>query len=137
MAQGESQGFQKITPRTANKGGIMDKMIAYCGIVCTECPAFEATQQNDNAKRKKVAEMWSKQYKMAVKPEDINCDGCISGSQRLLNYCAICGIRKCGQAKGVKNCAYCDEYACDTLAKFLAMGPPEAKATLEKIRKSK
>jgi len=115
----------------------MDKMIAYCGIVCAECPAFEATQKNDDAKRKKVAEMWSKQYKMAVKPEDINCDGCISGSKKLLNYCSICEIRKCGQAKGVKNCAYCDDYACEKLTKWLAMAPPEAKATLEKIRKSK
>ena len=35
----------------------MDKMIAYCGIVCTECPAFEATQKNDDAKRKKVQTM--------------------------------------------------------------------------------
>jgi hypothetical protein len=115
----------------------MDKMIAYCGIVCTECPAFIATQQNDDAKRKKVAEMWSKQYKMAVKPEDINCDGCISGSKKLLNYCSICEIRKCGQAKGVQNCACCDEYACDKLSRFLAIAPPEAKASLEKIRKSK
>jgi hypothetical protein len=63
----------------------MDKMIAYCGIVCTECPAFIATQQNDDAKRKQVAETWSKQYKMTVKAEDINCDGCTSGGKRLLN----------------------------------------------------
>jgi hypothetical protein len=114
----------------------MDKMIAYCGIVCTECPAFIATQQNDDAKRKKVAEMWFKQYKMNVKPEDINCDGCKSEGKRLIGYCNICEIRKCGQAKGVENCAYCDEYACDRLTKFHAMAP-HAKESLEKIRKSK
>jgi len=114
----------------------MDKMIAYCGIVCTECPAFEATQKNDDTKRKKVAEMWSKQYKMTVKPEDINCDGCNLESKRLIGYGNICEIRKCGQAKGVKNCAYCDEYGCEKLIKFFAMAP-HAKASLEKIRKSK
>ena len=114
----------------------MDKMIAYCGIVCTECPAFIATQQNDDAKRKKVAEMWSKQYKMAVKLEDVNCDGCTSGSQKLLNYCSICEIRKCGQDKGVENCAYCVEYSCDKLTKFFTMAP-QAKASLEKIRKKR
>jgi RecJ-like exonuclease len=115
----------------------MDKMIAYCGIVCTECPAFIATQQNDDAKRKQVAETWSKQYKMTVKAEDINCDGCTSGGKRLLNYCSICEIRKCGQGKGVKNCAYCDEYACEKLTRFLAIAPPETKASLEEIRKKK
>jgi hypothetical protein len=114
----------------------MDKMIAYCGIVCTECPAFIATQQNDDAKRKQVAETWSKQYKMTVKAEDINCDGCTSGGKRLLNYCSICEIRKCGQGKGVKNCAYCDEYACEKLTRFHAMAP-QAKASLEKIRKKR
>jgi hypothetical protein len=74
---------------------------------------------------------------MAVKAEDINCDGCISGGKRLLNYCSICEIRKCGQGKGVKNCAYCDEYACEKLTRFLAIAPPETKASLEGIRKSK
>jgi hypothetical protein len=114
----------------------MDKMIAYCGIVCTECPAFIATQENDDAKRKEVAEMWSKQYKMAVKPEDINCDGCNSDSQRILGYCSVCEIRKCGQGKGVENCAHCDEYACEKLTKFIAM-VPHARETLEEIRKKK
>jgi len=27
-------------------------MIAYCGIKCTECPAYIATINNDDAKRK-------------------------------------------------------------------------------------
>jgi hypothetical protein len=114
----------------------MDRMIAYCGIVCTECPAYLATQQNDDAKRKKVAEMWSKQFKMPVKPEDINCDGCISGSKRVLNYCAVCEIRKCGQGKAVLNCAYCEDYGCEKLSKFLARAP-QAKATLEGLKKKK
>jgi hypothetical protein len=114
----------------------MDRMIAYCGIVCTECPAFIATQENDDTKRKKVAEMWSKQYKMEVKPEDINCDGCTSGSKRMLGYCSVCEIRKCGQGKGVENCAYCDEYGCEKLTKFIAM-VPHARESLEKIRKTK
>jgi hypothetical protein len=114
----------------------MDKMIAYCGIVCTECPAFVATQQNDDAKRKKVAEIWSKQYKMSVKPEDINCDGCKLEGKRLIGYCNICEIRKCGKQKQVVNCAYCDDYACEKLIKFHTMAP-HAKASLEKIRKKK
>jgi len=114
----------------------MDKMIAHCGIVCTECPAFEATQKDDNAKRKKVAEAWSKQYKRDIKPEDINCDGCKSQGKRLIGYSTICEIRKCGKEKQVENCAYCAEYACDKLTKFFAAAP-HVKASLEKIRKSR
>ncbi len=55
----------------------MDKMIAFCGIVCTECPAFLATQKDDHNERMKVAELWSKEFKAEIKPEDINCDGCL------------------------------------------------------------
>jgi len=113
----------------------MKKTIAYCGIICSECTAFLATQKNDDNERKKVAEMWSKQFNAEFKPEDINCDGCLSESERLFNYCRVCEIRKCGQEKGVKNCAYCDDYACETLNKFID-NVPEAKTTLEEIRKS-
>jgi len=99
----------------------MKKTIAYCGIICSECPAFLATQKNDDNERKKVAEMWSKQFNAEFKPEDINCDGCLSESERLFNYCRVCEIRKCGQEKGVKNCAYCDDYACETLNKLVLL----------------
>ncbi len=30
----------------------MEKMTAFCGIVCTDCEAFIATQENDDAKRR-------------------------------------------------------------------------------------
>jgi len=37
----------------------MDKMIAFCGLTCTECPAFIATQKNDDKEREKVAKDYS------------------------------------------------------------------------------
>lgn len=113
----------------------MDKMIAVCGIVCSECPALLATQKDDDAERKTVAESWSKMFNADIKPEDINCDGCTSGGKSLFNYCNVCEIRKCGKEKQVENCAYCNEYACDKLTEFFTMAP-EAKTTLEEIRKS-
>ncbi len=33
----------------------MKKMIGFCGINCSECPAFLATQNDDDIERKKVA----------------------------------------------------------------------------------
>lgn len=112
----------------------MEKIIAYCGITCTECPAFIATQNDDNAKRKETAELWSKQFGQPMKAEDINCEGCTPVAGKELAYCAICEIRKCGLGHKVVNCAYCPDYACEKLEKFFQPAP-ELKATLDKIRK--
>lgn len=111
----------------------MEKIIGFCGLICSECPAYLATQKDDDNERKKVAEMWSKEFNETIKSEDINCDGCLD-DERVFNYCKKCEIRKCGLEKNLKNCAYCDDYACEKLEKFFEMAP-EAKTTLEKIRK--
>jgi hypothetical protein len=114
----------------------VEKMIAFCGLGCSECPAYIATQKDDDEERKKVAETWSKQFKVELKPTDINCDGCISDSDRLLGHAKVCEIRKCGLEKKVPNCAHCDEYACDKLTEFFKMAP-QAKSTLDEVRKNK
>jgi len=33
----------------------------------------------------------------------------------LFNHCAVCQVRACGIEKGLENCAYCDDYACEKL----------------------
>jgi hypothetical protein len=113
----------------------MDKIIAFCGLTCTECLAFIATQKDDDKEREKVAKVWSKEFNSEIKPEDINCDGCLVESDRLFSHCKVCEIRKCGQEKEVKNCAYCDDYTCEKLTKFFDMAP-EAKTALAEIRKN-
>jgi hypothetical protein len=112
----------------------MDKMIAYCGLICSECEAFIATRDDDNAKRKEIAEKWTQQFGHPMKPEDVNCGGCISDSSPKIGYCNICEIRKCGQERGVVNCAYCNDYGCKKLTDFWGMAP-NCKATLDEIRK--
>jgi hypothetical protein len=113
----------------------MKKMISICGLVCAECGAFLATQNNDDEARKKVAEEWSKAYTVALKPEDIYCEGCLTTSGRVFNYTQVCEIRACGHKKKVKNCAYCQEYPCEKLSKFFDLAP-QAKKNLEEDRKS-
>jgi len=114
----------------------MDEIIAYCGLVCNKCPAFIATKENDAAAKKKIAEAWSRQFGLEFRPEDINCDGCLLEDGRLSVFCRkICEVRPCARAKNVENCAYCEQYACEKLKKFLARAP-EAKTTLEEIRKN-
>jgi hypothetical protein len=111
----------------------MDEMIAFCGLTCTQCPGYLATQNDDDDARRKVAEEWSKEFKAEIKPEDINCDGCIVTDGRHIGYCSMCEIRKCGLGRAVENCAHCADYACDKLEKFLSQ-VPDARKTLEGIR---
>ena len=112
----------------------MDKMIAYCGLVCNDCGAFIATQNDDDVKRKEIAALWTKEYKHDFKPEDINCEGCLSTGENVFIHCNHCEIRKCAQEKGVVNCAYCNDYGCKKLTEFFKM-VPDCKAALDEIRK--
>jgi hypothetical protein len=114
----------------------VDKMIAFCGLSCTGCDAFPANRKKNVNERKKVAEKWSELYGHGniFKPEDIECDGCLSRGGQLFSHCSVCEIRKCGIERQVSNCAYCSDYACGKLDKFLSM-VPEAKTNLEEIRK--
>ncbi len=111
----------------------MEKIISYCGLICSECPAYIATLNDDNNARKKVAENWSKMFHAEIKPKDINCSGCLHDGEIIFNYCKVCEIRKCGKGKKVKNCGFCDEYPCEKLTEFLKM-VPEAKKVLDQMR---
>ena len=113
----------------------MTEKPSYCGIICAKCDAFIATHKNDGELRKKTAEMWSKEYHSDIKPEDINCNGCLSDGKAVFNYCNICEIRKCASAKNVANCAHCSEYACEKLSKFFGMAK-DAKTVLDEIHKT-
>ncbi len=113
----------------------MTKMIAYCGLNCAECPAFIATQKDDDNKRKKVALEWQKRFNINIKPQEINCDGCTSQSIRLINFCQRNKIRLCAIENQVQNCAYCPAYACEKLIEFFKW-VPECKIILDDIKKS-
>ena len=108
-------------------------MIAFCGLVCHECGAFLATQNNDDEKRSEVAKLWSKQFNVHIKRADINCDGCHSDGENIFGHCKVCEIRKCGKEKSVDNCAHCDEYSCEKLGLFFDMAP-DAKKRLDEIK---
>lgn len=111
-----------------------EKMIAYCGLACTECPAYVATQANDMAALAKLAESWSKEFNASLKAEDCLCDGCL-GTGRQIGHCSQCEIRACAVGRGAANCAHCDDFGCEKLTGFWAVAP-EAKTTLEAIRET-
>ncbi len=62
----------------------MSKTIACCGLVCSKCPTFLATKNNDDNGRKKTAAFYTEKFGFILKPEDINCDGCFSNKGKLL-----------------------------------------------------
>lgn len=113
----------------------MEKIIGFCGLVCSECPAFLATKNDDDEERERIAKEWSKEYKHAFAVEDINCDGCTAIEGKHIGYCNMCEVRTCGIEKNVKNCAYCEDYGCETLTKFFDMAP-NVRELLEDIRKN-
>lgn len=111
----------------------MEDIVAYCGLLCHECGAFQATRDNDNEKRALVAQQWSKEYKVDLKPEDINCTGCPSEGENVFNYCHVCEIRKCAKENDVLTCAHCYDYPCEKLDKFFQRAL-DCKTRLDKIR---
>lgn len=113
----------------------MTKLLSYCGLDCSECEAYIATQKNDRAELDAVAKKWSAQYGGKEMGGDAClCDGCASGRRTATAHAATCGIRVCASKRGVTTCAHCDEYGCATLQQFFAFAPV-LKEKLEAIRK--
>lgn len=61
-------------------------MIAYCGLVCSDCPTFLATKNDDDVARQKTADLYAQNFGLDLKPEDINCDGCKSEGGKLIYH---------------------------------------------------
>ncbi|QAA77341.1 MAG: hypothetical protein BIP78_1575 [Candidatus Bipolaricaulis sibiricus] len=63
-------------------------------------------------------------------PRAHRCDGGLTTSGQEVPYCGTCGIRACGVARGVLNCAHCRDCPCATL---LPHARPDQTATLDVI----
>ena len=98
---------------------VMKKMISCCGLDCEKCDAYLATLHNDDALRKKTAELWSKLNKVTITPEMINCMGCRADGVKTYFCSNLCEIRKCVLNKGFETCANCAEIkSCPMLSKI-------------------
>jgi hypothetical protein len=86
-------------------------MIASCGLVCSDCEAYTATQAGDMEKLAKLAVKWGGDKNLSA--EDMFCDGCTS--TRPYKNTLNCVVRNCVQDKGIKMCSQCSDYACDKL----------------------
>lgn len=101
----------------------MEKKLSCCGILCSECPAYIATMEDDDEKREETANIWSQQYNSEIKPQDINCLGCLQKEGAVFSYCHICGIRSCCFENEIDNCAHCFNYPCEKIEEFFVAAP--------------
>ncbi len=114
----------------------MAKLLSYCGLDCSGCPAYLANRDDDQALREKTAPEWSKTYGADIKPEDINCVGCVAAEGVHIGHCGECEYRRCGMSRKLSNCGECPEYACAKLQEFHKM-VPDAKSNLDEYRKTR
>jgi hypothetical protein len=108
-------------------------VISYCGIVCTDCPAYRLTKADD---RQGLAELAAR-LSTAAKPlrgEEMACDGCVQEGGRLVAFCRECGARLCGLERGLANCAHCPDFGCERLqAVWTVIRPKDARPRLERL----
>jgi hypothetical protein len=113
----------------------MAELQAYCGLDCGECEAYVATQNDDRAGLEAVARKWAAAYgRKDLTPDMCVCDGCTSGKRISTAHAATCRVRLCASSRGVRTCAHCPDYGCETLQGFFAFAPI-LKDKLEAIRK--
>ena len=105
------------------------QMLSYCGIDCSICPAYIATQANDIEKLTSLPGEWfdgSTDYAIML------CDGCKS-EERIMKWCRECPTRSCAIEHQLTNCAYCAEYGCEKLLKVFEASA-DAESNLDRIR---
>ena len=90
-------------------GAEANKFVAYCGLDCSKCDAYVATQNDDQALREKTAKKWAEMNNAPITPEMINCDGCRQDGRKT-PYCeSLCPIRQCALGRKVETCGACAE----------------------------
>ncbi|HOG45859.1 MAG TPA: DUF3795 domain-containing protein [Anaerolineae bacterium] len=114
----------------------MTLKIAFCGLDCSTCEAYLATQAKDEAEKERIAANWREFYQApGITAAYVTCDGCTNLEGHAGGHCLECDIRACAIARQVANCAHCAEYeGCAKLERFFGF-VPAAKATLDEVRR--
>jgi len=86
----------------------MNDVIAYCGIICSNCDVYKATINNDEFLRLELVKKYTTDSHVP-NVEDFYCKGCfdIKGEG--------CEVRQCATSKTLINCAQCDSYNCEKI----------------------
>ncbi len=89
-------------------------MISACGVLCSECPAYQGAAKGINHQLQTV-EAWHNIYGLNEMPEHISCGGCLGSDEDLFYTSRTCQARLCCRSKGFSSCAECPKGSCAAL----------------------
>ncbi len=91
-----------------------EEMIGYCGYNCHLC----AARSDDPEVRQRLVDGWRRIFgHQHYTVENVKCDGCLSDGNLADKQCKA---RPCAIERGVKNCAYCEDFVCEKVGHLLA-----------------
>ncbi len=109
-----------------------EKIIAVCGLVCSDCKIYKAPNNPEIAKE--LVTHFEGQWEN-VSMEDFHCNGCID----VLNcWSSDCWIRDCClKDKNLDFCYQCQEFPCEKLEEWAKKGNEYKKAlhNLKRMRR--
>lgn len=87
-------------------------MVAPCGFICSDCPAYEGNikgfQDQEEAYRG-----WHEYWGIVTRPERVRCKGCLAPRPEGYVFPEIgCKIKPCVESKGLSSCGHCQELPC-------------------------
>jgi hypothetical protein len=109
----------------------MKNLLAPCGIDCSQCDAYKATQTGDADLKQKLAADYLKNFGKEIAPTDLDCDGCPSQG-RHIGFCSVCEIRSCAFSRDFSTCAECTDFPCSK-GSFIWKEGSKSLETLQKL----
>ena len=90
-----------------------EEILTKCGYRCDLCLAYKKNIEKYD-QRSILSDGWYEIYGFRIKPENIYCEGCVSGSDPIL-IDKNCPVRSCVISKSIDTCSECEDYICDLL----------------------
>jgi hypothetical protein len=91
---------------------ITREWLAPCGLYCGACGIRIAHETGDRRLQEKLAVVYG------LKPEQIQCAGCLAEGDLVFSYCRVCGIKNCVKERGYESCAACADFSCAKVEQF-------------------
>ena len=95
----------------------MKQIISLCGMRCGLCMAYRPNIEGHPENRQILSDGWHNYFGFRIPPEEIVCNGCFPDGKPTLDN--ECKVKPCVTARGLENCADCDEYKCEKLSSIL------------------